>query len=122
MFLNVNYSKIAPISFGNNSKKQVENEDKLKESEFQTNPIGLKEAQALKAQIPINKTFEKGYIELGKIKTSFDRDLYCYQLANGQKVFIMPKKGPTIVKTYIKTGSMNKNDKQRGISHFVEHN
>ena len=122
MFLNVNYSKIAPVAFGNNNKKQVENENKLKESGFQTNPIGLKEAQALKAQMPINKTFEKGYIELGKIKTSFDRDLYCYQLTNGQKVFIMQKKGPTIVKTYIKTGSMNENDKQRGISHFVEHN
>ena len=59
MFLNVNYSKIAPVAFGNNNKKQVENENKLKESGFQTNPIGLKEAQALKAQMPINKTFEK---------------------------------------------------------------
>ena len=122
MFLNVGYNKIAPVVFGNNNKKQVEKDDKLQENGFQTNPLGLKEAQALKAQIPVNKTFEKGFIDLGKIKTTFDRDLYCYQLANGQKVFIMPKKGPTIVKTYIKTGSMNESDKQRGISHFVEHN
>ncbi len=122
MFLNVGYNKIAPVVFGNNNKKQVEKDDKLQENGFQTNPLGLKEAQALKAQIPVNKTFEKGFIDLGKIKTTFDRDLYCYQLANGQKVFIMPKKGPTIVKTYIKAGSMNESDKQRGISHFVEHN
>ena len=122
IFSSAGYNKIVPIKFGNNDKKQVEIDEKQNETLFQTNPIGLKESQALKAQIPIHHTFEKGFIDLGKIKTTFDRDLFCYKLTNGQKVFIMPKKGPTIVKTYIKTGSMNEIDNKRGISHFVEHN
>lgn len=45
-----------------------------------------------------------------------------YKLENGQKVVIIPKKGPTVVKTYVNVGSMNEPDKVRGISHFIEHN
>lgn len=45
-----------------------------------------------------------------------------YKLENGQKVVIIPKKGPTLVKTYVNVGSMNEPDKVRGISHFIEHN
>ena len=47
---------------------------------------------------------------------------HCYKLASGQKVVIVPKDGPTIIKTYVKTGSMNETDNIRGISHFLEHN
>ena len=43
-------------------------------------------------------------------------------LQNGQKVAIMPKKGTTIVKTFVNSGSMNETDPIRGISHFIEHN
>ena len=123
IFSSVIYNQVVPIKFGNNNdKKQIDIYENPNKQAFPTNPIGLKESQSLKAQLPIHQVSEKGYVDLGKIKTTFDRDLYCYQLANGQKVYIMPKKGPTIVKTYIKTGSMNETDKQRGISHFVEHN
>lgn len=45
-----------------------------------------------------------------------------YKLESGQKVVIIPKKGPTVVKTYVNVGSMNEPDKVRGISHFIEHN
>ncbi len=45
-----------------------------------------------------------------------------YKLSNGQKVIILPKKGPTIVKTYVNVGSMNEPDHLRGISHYIEHN
>ena len=45
-----------------------------------------------------------------------------YKLANGQKVVIVPKKGTTVVKTYVNTGSLNEPDKYRGISHYIEHN
>ena len=45
-----------------------------------------------------------------------------YKLENGQKVAIVPKKGPTVVKTYVNVGSMNEPDRVRGISHFIEHN
>lgn len=47
---------------------------------------------------------------------------HLYKLANGQRVMIVPKEGPTIVKTYVGTGSMNEPDKVRGISHYIEHN
>lgn len=46
----------------------------------------------------------------------------CYKLANGQKVVIIPKKGTTVVKSYVNTGSLNEPDKIRGISHYIEHN
>lgn len=46
----------------------------------------------------------------------------CYKLANGQKVVIIPKKGTTVVKSYVNTGSLNEPDKLRGISHYIEHN
>jgi len=49
-------------------------------------------------------------------------DAYFYQLPNGQKVVVVPKKGPTVIKTYVNVGSMNEPDNLRGISHFIEHN
>ncbi len=45
-----------------------------------------------------------------------------YKLANGQKIVILPKTGPTVVKTYFNVGSMNEPDHLRGISHYIEHN
>ena len=45
-----------------------------------------------------------------------------YKLANGQRVILIPKDGPTVVKTYVNTGSMNEPDDLRGISHYIEHN
>lgn len=45
-----------------------------------------------------------------------------YKLDNGQGVVIIPKKGPTSIKTFVKVGSFNEPDKLRGISHYIEHN
>lgn len=45
-----------------------------------------------------------------------------YKLENGQRVVIVPKKGPTVIKTYVNVGSMNEPDRVRGISHYIEHN
>ncbi|MEI8388769.1 MAG: insulinase family protein [bacterium] len=44
-----------------------------------------------------------------------------YKLDNGQNVVIIPKKGPTTIKTFTKVGSFNE-EKNRGISHYIEHN
>lgn len=74
----------------------------------------------LKAQLNVNLPIK--YNKIGSIKTPFNMDAQLYQLANGQKVVILPKKGPTFLKTYINTGSMNEPDNLRGISHFIEHN
>lgn len=62
------------------------------------------------------------YNYLGKEELPCDINAYMYKLENGQKVVIIPKKGPTVVKTYVGVGSMNEPDRVRGISHFIEHN
>lgn len=45
-----------------------------------------------------------------------------YKLANGQKVVILPKEGPAVVRTFFNVGSLNEPDHLRGISHYIEHN
>ena len=45
-----------------------------------------------------------------------------FKLANGQKVAILPKKGPTFIRTSFGVGSLNEPDNIRGISHYIEHN
>lgn len=62
------------------------------------------------------------YNFLGEQMLPCDTKAYMYKLENGQRVVIIPKKGPTYVKTYVNVGSMNEPDKVRGISHFIEHN
>lgn len=62
------------------------------------------------------------YSSLGVEELPGDTKAHIYKLENGQRVVIIPKKGPTVVKTYVNVGSMNEPDKVRGISHFIEHN
>lgn len=62
------------------------------------------------------------YTSLGTEELPCSTTAHLYKLENGQKVVIIPKKGPTVVKTYVNVGSMNEPDKVRGISHFIEHN
>lgn len=62
------------------------------------------------------------YAYLGKEELPNSLTASIYKLENGQRVVIIPKKGPTIVKTYVNVGSMNEPDRVRGISHFIEHN
>lgn len=72
-------------------------------------------AQALAAPImgyKELKTFSVPYLDKGKL----------YQLDNGQKVVIIPKPGPTTIRTFVRVGSFNEPDKIRGISHYIEHN
>lgn len=62
------------------------------------------------------------YNSLGVEELPCNIKAHMYKLENGQRVVIVPKKGPTIVKTYVNVGSMNEPDRVRGISHFIEHN
>lgn len=75
---------------------------------------------ALKAQA-LAKAPE-GYKELQTFKVPFLDEGKFYQLNNGQKVVIIPKKGPTTIKSYFGVGAFNEPDKLRGISHYIEHN
>jgi zinc protease len=67
-------------------------------------------------KVPISYTY------LGKQELPENTEAFLYKLQNGQRVAIVPKKGPTVVKTYVNVGSMNEPDRVRGISHFIEHN
>lgn len=62
------------------------------------------------------------YKHIEDIQLNNDITAKYYRLANGQKVVIVPKDGPTVVKTYVNTGSFNEPDNLRGISHYIEHN
>ena len=54
---------------------------------------------------------------------AFCADFSVFKLDNGQEVIIQEVKNNPIViiDTWIKTGSINENDKNNGISHFLEH-
>lgn len=81
--------------------------------------IDAKASETLKAQVlsqaPIPYTFVRD------INLPFSNKAHLFKLANGQKVAILEKKGPTVLETYYNVGSMNENDNVRGISHFNEH-
>ncbi len=84
-----------------------------------SDPINAKAADSLKAQTlaqaPIPYKFERD------INLAFSNKAKLYTLANGQKVVVLEKKGPTVLETYYNVGSMNEPDDKRGISHFEEH-
>lgn len=63
----------------------------------------------------------EGYKEIATFDVPFLDKGKLYKLDNGQNVIIIPKKGPTIIKTFTKVGSFNE-EKNRGISHYIEHN
>ena len=62
------------------------------------------------------------YTKIGQTKSPNGDDLHLFELKNGQKVAIIPRKDEaTIVKTFLNGGSMNETDDIRGISHCIEH-
>ena len=86
-----------------------------------------RQALPIYAANPINPTLINpkiggNYTYLGAIKTPFGEDIHTFMLKSGQRVAIMPREGTTIIKTFVDSGSMNENDRIRGISHFIEHN
>ena len=49
-------------------------------------------------------------------------DVEIYERENGHKIVLAHKEGELVnVSTWVKTGSINENDKNNGISHFLEH-
>lgn len=63
------------------------------------------------------------YQKTGEMNLPYDYKVHCYKMANGHRVYILPKEdSPTVVKTFVATGSMNEPDHLRGISHYIEHN
>ena len=44
-----------------------------------------------------------------------------YQLRNGHKVIVLPKKGPTVINTYVSAGWDNEKEDKRECAHLLEH-
>ena len=80
---------------------------------YMTNPVN---------PVLVNPKIAGIYTFLGTVKTPYGEDIYTYMLKSGQRVAILPREGTTILKTFVDSGSMNENDRIRGISHFIEHN
>ena len=71
----------------------------------------------------VNTNLPVSYSKIGEISVPGLKDkAIIFKLANGQKVIILPKKGPTYIKTTYNVGSLNETEDIRGISHFIEHN
>lgn len=88
-----------------------------------TNPVQKTNVQELPNVTPVyNVKAPLKYTSLGTQELPENTKAYMYKLENGQRVVIVPKKGPTVVKSYFNVGSMNEPDRIRGISHFIEHN
>lgn len=87
-----------------------------------TNPIQPSIEELPNVTPSYNAKVPLKYSYLGKTELPCNVIANLYKLENGQRVVIIPKKGPTVVKTYVNVGSMNEPDRERGISHFIEHN
>ncbi|HNW25389.1 MAG TPA: pitrilysin family protein [Candidatus Gastranaerophilaceae bacterium] len=86
-----------------------------------TNPIqNSQDLQATALDYKVKTPMK--YSDLGELELPCSTKGHLYKLENGQRVVIITKIGPTVVKTYVNSGSMNEPDKFRGISHFIEHN
>ena len=122
--------KINPIKISFKANQEAANV--VQNNAVTTNPIQNSQAQDLQKTAPANVTPNSTptynvkvplkYTSLGTEQLPESTTVHMYKLENGQRVAIIPKKGPTIVKTYVNVGSMNEPDKVRGISHFIEHN
>ena len=110
---NVNFS-------GHNYKAPISSDNKTEYVPEGTVSGDPRVNEALRGQT-LSKPVE-GYREIMTFNAPFyDKGKY-YQLDNGQKVVIIPKPGPTTIKTFVNVGSFNEPDNVRGISHFIEHN
>ena len=99
-----NYRNIVQPQFTGNN----EGDKNIKELSNVTNDVSVK--------VPIT------YTKQGEQKLPYGLNAHFYKLSNGQKVVILPKEGPTVIRSYVNTGSLNEPDNIRGISHYIEHN
>lgn len=71
----------------------------------------------------VNSSPPMAYTKIGEIAVpGLKEKASIFKLANGQKVVIQPKDGPTYIKTTYNVGSLNETENIRGMSHYIEHN
>lgn len=79
-----------------------------------TIPLNVSKAYASSQLYPeykVLETFKLPNTGVGKV----------YQLRNGHKVVVLPKKGPTVVNTYVRAGWDNEKADKRECAHLLEH-
>ena len=77
-------------------------------------PINVSKAYATPQLYPeykVLETFKLPNTDVGKV----------YQLRNGHKVVVLPKKGPTVINTYVCAGWDNEKEDKRECAHLLEH-
>lgn len=88
-----------------------------------SNPVSIPTVQQSGPVYPVYSPIQpKPAKFLGEAKIPNSGNAKIYELANGQKLVTLVKKGPTTINTFVKVGSINEPDNIRGISHFIEHN
>ena len=88
----------------------------------QYQPVPQEFNAVMKSQVMPILSKGAGYVEMPSFKAPLlNTTGRFYKLDNGQGIIIVPKKGPTTIKTFVKAGSFNE-EKNRGISHYIEHN
>ncbi len=88
-----------------------------------SNPIIASNNQSAAPVYPVYSPVQpKAVQKIGEAKIPNAGTANIYELANGQKLVALVKKGPTTINTFVKVGSINEPDNIRGISHFIEHN
>ena len=71
----------------------------------------------------VNSNLPVAYKKIGEVSVpGLKEKATIFKLANGQKVIIQPKDGPTFIKTTYNVGSLNETEDIRGMSHYIEHN
>lgn len=71
---------------------------------------------------PIAVNLPQKYTLTNKYKLENGQEIFCYKLANGFKVSVIPMEGASaVVKNYVNVGSLNETPDIKGISHFLEH-
>lgn len=109
-----------PKDFCANSSQSINNSEYLEPiSSSNVNNISPSNASAI-AQIKMNLPIS--YFRVGEFSIPGIEDkASVFKLENGQKVVIIPKKGPVTINTTFNVGKNNEKDGQKGISHLVEH-
>lgn len=105
-------TQIAPAQ--TNNVQQAGNNAVQQNNLPSTHPAGL-------SQITTNAPVS--YTKIAEVEIpGINEKASVFKLSNGQKVAILPKKGPTFVRTSYSVGSLNEPDEMRGVSHYIEHN
>ena len=119
--MEINGNKINSIEL--KQSLPVKKEEKNQQVSFAANnTTSLPNTHSL-GQSQLNTNLPVGYTKIAEIPIpGLDKTASVFRLANGQRVVICPKKGPTYVKTTYNVGSLNETDDIRGISHYIEHN